>query len=94
MRTQYRIMVDASAFLDDLRLYVRRLSESIVQMGAFATDQEIWVTAQLQNLIWEIEDGYATLVSTWKVPQRTAPPEAGLGTPEPEHHAQRPGNGG
>jgi len=87
-RYQIRVMVDASAFLQDLRLYVRRLQESILTSGFYATNEEIWVTTQLQGLIEEIESGYATLTSTGSL--RPAQ-EARVGQTESQPDSRGPG---
>lgn len=73
MRYQVRVMVDASAFLDDLRLYVRRLHEGNEQLGLYATNEQLWVCAQLALLTEEIESGYATLLRAQDRPAPTAP---------------------
>jgi hypothetical protein len=89
-RYEIRVMVDACVFLDELRLCVRRLVEAITDGGMIVPDQLLWTCATLQNIVWEIEDGYTTLCSTGL---RSAP-EAGVGAAEPQPDADGPGLGG
>lgn len=81
-------MVDASAFVDDLRLFSARLADSIAMLGLYATNEEIWVAQGLAALVKEIEDGYETLLRPQDQPAAT---QAGVGSAEPEPDARRTG---
>jgi len=80
-------MVDASAFLDELRLCSHRLRDSIELLGLYATTEEIFVHRTLTELVKEIEDGYTTLL---RPAEHAAAPQAGVGSAEPERHVDDP----
>jgi len=90
-RYQLRVMVDASAFIDDLRLFSARLGDSIALLGLYATNKEIFVHAGLDRLIREIESGYATILRPEEQPTAS---EARLGSSEPQCKFGHPGEFG
>lgn len=61
-RYDIRVMIDASAFLDDLRLMACRQEDAIMSSGLYTSEGLTFVSAKLQHIIWEIENGYETLL--------------------------------
>ena len=75
-RYDIRVMIDASAFLDHLRLCSARLDDAIEEDGIFASREINFVRYTLGDIVKEIEDGYATLLR----PQVGAKATPGVGS--------------